>query len=85
MSHPLYMHIYNNGNIYISNEYAFTPGVGNESSNKRVTEAGTLVKVFQFNSDLGAQKITTLGGTVSSSLTATGGTTAKSGSMVEIT
>ena len=84
MSHPIFLHIYSNGNVYVSNEFAFTPGTRNESSQKQVTEAGTLVKVFQFNSDVAAQKITTLSGTVSSSLAATGGGTLK-GNLVEVT
>lgn len=84
MSKPIFLFLYSNGNLYFSPELAFTPGVRNESSQKSVTEAGTLVKVWQINSDAGAQKITTLTGTVSSSLAASGGGTVK-GSLVEIT
>ncbi len=75
---PVWLHIYSNGNMYISKDPHWTPGVsGTGSSGKFIAEAGTLVGVWRIG-DASAQKIGTLSGTVSSSLSATG-TTGKFG------
>lgn len=86
MPAPFFLMVYSNGDIWIANNIAFTPGTVTEASNNRGTEAGTLVKAFQINPDCAPQKITTLSGTVSSSLAATGGAATKSfGSLKELT
>lgn len=74
MSQPLFLHFYSNGKVYISNELAFTPGVASQGSSKFKTEAGTAIGVFRINSDADAQLVTTLSGTVSSSLAVSGAT-----------
>lgn len=88
MSSTLFLHVYSNGDIWISDHIAFTPGTRNESSAPTSSESGTLVKCFQINSNCVAQKITTLTGSGNSSasaLAATGGSTTKSfGSLKEI-
>ena len=66
MSVPIFVHIYSNGDIWLTNQATVAPAT--------TSEAGTLVTILRVNSDAAMQKITTLGGTVSSSLTSTGGT-----------
>lgn len=89
MSIPLFLLIYSNGDIWLSNQIGHIPGTRNESSGPTGTEAGTLVKAFQINSDCVAQKITTLTGSGNSSasaLAASGGATTKSyGTLKELT
>lgn len=81
----MYLLIYSNGNVYITPEVNFFPGQANTgSSAPKTTEAGTLVATIKFNSDMVSQKVTTLGGTVSSSLTATGNVT-RGGQSKELT
>jgi hypothetical protein len=81
----MYLLIYSNGNIYISNEVNFFPGQTNTgSSSPKTTEAGALVATVKFNPNMASQKVTTLGGTVSSSLTATGNVT-RGGQSKELT
>lgn len=66
MSVPMFISIYNNGHIWVNNQADQLP--------TSAQEAGTLVTTIKVNSDAAMQKITTLSGTVSSSLSATGGT-----------
>lgn len=68
MSAPFFLVIYSNGDIWKHNNpnFGLTPPA---------SEAGTVVKIFRINSDASGQKITTLSGTIGSSLAATGGAT----------
>ena len=61
---PFFIWIFSNGQIWFSKEESVPGGAS----------ALTLVTCIRINSLAHAQLITTLGGTVSSSLTATGGT-----------
>lgn len=89
MSSSIFLLIYSNGDIWICDNIAFVPGTTTEASNKRGTEAGTLVKAFQINPNCAPQKITTLTGSGNSSasaLAASGGATSKSfGTLTELT
>lgn len=66
MSCPNFIAIYSNGDIWLHRN-------ANWQLLPPASEAGTLVKIFRINSDAAAQKITTLSGTISASLAATGG------------
>jgi hypothetical protein len=68
MSHPVFVHIYSNGNIWFANDASFDP------KSARPAEAGTLITAVRVNSDAAPQKISVMGGTTSSNLTATNGT-----------
>lgn len=70
MSAPIFLHIYNNGDIWVSNTADFTP-----------SDPGTLVGTYRVNSDAASQKIGTLSGTVSSNLAASK-TTGKNGTEI---
>jgi len=73
MAATSYLLIYSNGDVYITNDVNYVPGKsGLGSSAPTIAEAGTLVATIKFNPNMASQKVTTLGGTVSSSLTATG-------------
>ena len=61
MSVPLFIHVMSNGDIWISNNLSDTP-------------SGTVTGTYRVNSDAKFQKIGTLSGTFSSSLSATGAT-----------
>ena len=80
-----YLLVYSNGKVYYTNEVDYFPNLrGTGSSAKFPNEAGTLVSTIKFNSDCASQLLTTLGGTVSSSLTATGNVT-RGGQSKELT
>jgi hypothetical protein len=68
MSAPFFLVVYSNGDIWKHTNPNF-------ELNPPSSEGGTVVKIFRINSDASAQKITTLSGTIGSSLAATGGAT----------
>lgn len=63
MSAPFFLHVYANGDLWVSNDINFTPTTTQES--------GTLLGTFRINSDAKPQKISSLAGTAGSNLTAT--------------
>lgn len=72
MSSSLFISFYSNGHVYVSPETEWRPGATavNASSEPKVTEAGTLVKVFRVNSTCTSQLLTTLTGSGNSSASA---------------
>jgi hypothetical protein len=88
MAGTMYLLIYSNGNIYVTNEVNYFPGKTNTgSSAPAVTEAGSLIATIKFNPDCDSQKLTTLTGSGNSSasaLAATGNTT-RGGQSKEVT
>lgn len=58
MSAPLFIHVMSNGDIWVANSEDFTP-------------TGTITGTFRVNSDVTAQKLSTLSGTIGSSLAVT--------------
>lgn len=69
MSVPVFIDIYSNGNIWISNSAAVTPSAAQE--------AGTRVTCIRVNSDAGLQKVATLTGSGNASASALAETVAK--------
>lgn len=54
MSVPMFIHIYSNGNIWVTNQATIAPA--------SPAEAGTLVTTLRVNSDAALQKVATLTG-----------------------
>ena len=75
----IYISIYSNGDVWVRNH------AGDIVNLPGKTESGTLVKTFKINPNCSLQKITTLSGTVSSSLAATGGATTSVSTQNELT
>lgn len=63
MSHPIFLHVYSTGDIWVGNEAIVDPKVKGSAT-------GTLVTVVRFNSDCTLQKVATLTGSGNSSATA---------------
>lgn len=63
MSVPTFLHIYQNGHVYHTNDVQFN-----------APEGGAIVGIFKVNCDGAAQQITVLSGTVGSTLAVTGAT-----------
>lgn len=61
MSTPVFLHVMSNGDMWVSNNATDTP-------------TGTITGTYRINSDAKFQKIGTLTGTISSSLSASGKT-----------
>ncbi len=70
MSVPMFIHVYSNGNIWVSNDVNLDPKV-------RGSEAGTLVTCLRVNSDVSIQKVATLTGSGNSSSSALAETLSK--------
>lgn len=71
MSHPCFIHIYSNGNIWFGTDASLDP------KTRGVVEAGTLVTCVRVNSDAALQKVATLTGSGNSSASALADSAAK--------
>lgn len=61
MSHPLFIHVMQNGDVWAGTDIHFTP-------------AGTVIATYRINSDLATQKLGTLSGTIGTTLALSNGT-----------